>query len=512
MNMRAPMHPIRILIVLPLCLLAVAAAAEPTAAGDGLVAVRVVGHGYVPRTLTLKPIAGGKTVELPAAPAAVLSTAVFAGPVPAGRYRIETLRMAASLPGKPAARDDDRSAGGDIEAAIGGEFEVRPAKLTDLRTLAYMPAGEPRKEPGADRRRVDLVFMLDRTAVRVGDLPLLDGEQPWAVAPHSEQPAPFRAAAAKRFPVLWGPTLGAGGAFLAGGRMGQVVRIHADGRRQEFDTGVVHEIHAVRELADGRWIAGGEEGFLGVSSDAGKTWRHAPGLPADGLVMHIAESMGAVHATVQLERATAVFKAIDKDLQRWTEVFRTSKPPAAPGRAAPEPMLALRDNVVQTADRLVIYARDEQVHSMDFATGRWQSERMFSPHHKGTSASDDGLVVGNGILGFKFATLDYGKSWYRFETFTWASESLFANQRDGIMVASPVKLMGGLEWTLYSTADGGRNWAKAGRLELEDLTWSFSLLRWMDKERKTIAMVFPPHGLLMVSADGGRSWRASTPD
>lgn len=496
--------------------------------GMGVVAIRLVGNGYLPKQLTLKSLSSGQSIQLPVVRQAVFSSTVFGGSVAEGRYTLEKLLVAGASAGVPVEPDPSRSIfEGDLEGPVGGEFEVTASRVTNLGTLIYLPVGDPVKTQSFFKpvpRQTGFSFVVDPTRAPTNTIAFMEpqresvptDELSWSAAPGVTAGTVVGKAlieeAAKRFPVLWGATVGAvSDTFFAGGRMGQVITVDASGLRKRLQTGSVHEIHAVHELDDGRWLAGGEEGYLTFSDDRGQTWSRVKSIEPHGLVMHITHSKrGKVYVASQLDDGVVVHST-DKHLQRWVEVFRTPITPASrySNTNPPEALFSLRDSVSSTAQRLVIYARDAKLHSMDFESETWQSEES-GANHKGISTSVDGLVIGSIFVGVKRGTLDYGKTWYKLESFTWAGQPLFSDRLNGAMVGSPLKFTyPHRDWTLYNTSDGGVSWSAVQTVDLEGVMWSYGALRWMNKAMNIVAIIYPPQGMLMISRDGGRTWTKS---
>lgn len=317
--------------------------------GMGVVAIRLVGNGYLPKQLTLKSLSSGQSIQLPVVRQAVFSSTVFGGSVAEGRYTVEKLLVAGASAGVPVEPDSPKSTfEGDLEGLVGGEFEVTASRVTNLGTLIYFPIGDPVKTHVPFQRvprQTNFNFVVDSTRaptdtiIRTEPLKAKSNSVPsdelnWSAAPGvatgTDVGKMLIEEAAKRFPVLWGANVGpVSDTFFAGGRMGQVITVDASGLRKRLQTGTVHEIHAVHELDDGRWLAGGEEGYLTYSNDRGQTWNRVNPIEPHGLVMHITHSKrGKIYVTSQLDDGVVVHST-DKHLQRWVEVFRSPITPAS---------------------------------------------------------------------------------------------------------------------------------------------------------------------------------------
>ena len=345
------MHRRRLLALLAAPLLAwvlsaLSGCATPTAVSadtefqpnEGLVAVRVIELGDVPiKRLSVVSEATGEVYPLRAIRFGQTSAATYVGRLPAGRYQ----------PKEMWGTTFDRSRQPSVSVIAGavsvsvpmvsvvvplgaltGKFDVQEKHITDLGTMVFAPTSEPAPgTPQANRisdNERSFPFALPLLPLPVPTDALLQARFPAlakAIAGRSAlswvngtvPPPPSQAldTARRRVVALTKPTFAPDGAMLTGGAMGVIDR-HNPGSltARRFWADTPHAIEAMVVLKDGRWLAGGEEGFLAISRDQGASWQPLPRLSPEDVVIHLSQAADQrIFMVADRDREAVVYQA-----------------------------------------------------------------------------------------------------------------------------------------------------------------------------------------------------------
>jgi len=485
------------------------------AATEGVVVVRLVSNLEFPdwRSISVKSDASGESFTLRPVPYAVRGSYVFAAALPEGSYTADSM-YAFFYAGSNETGSISLEVNAPI-AALTGSFRIAGGRVTNLGTLVYQPGRTLSAEQGEFSLAIDPT-PAPTTALFATAFPnfaeVVRGkpELGWA-ATHANSKSPAIIAAAKRAARgLNSPVVTGSGAVYAGARMGQViVRPNLGSDWRTLDTGSLHEIVCVLPFADGRILAGGEEGFLSYSSDAGRTWQRVSLVRPDAIVTFLGVAPNhSLYLVAESEREVVVYTST-QPASGWRELRRFVEPPADTGNIWIGPQhwktqltmggATLRSELVAlTASRLVVLQQPNTVWSYEFSSGRWETAEPAPRGVFSIEASSDGYLwaipVGGTVM---YGSADWGRSWSRLEYFALHVTPVFANRSTGYMAALPYGLL--QTWRVMKTTDGGSSWSISGRLD------DFHAEKFVvDPSGKLIA-VTPAHQLY-VSSDDGKTW------
>jgi photosystem II stability/assembly factor-like uncharacterized protein len=482
---------------------------------EGVVVLRLVSNMEFPdwRSITVKSDTGAESYDLHAVPYAERGSYVFAAAVPEGRYTAHDM-YAHYFAGSSETGTTELKVTAPI-ASRTGAFRVAAGRVTNLGTWVYQPG------PRLNEKEFQFLLAIDATPAPTKDLfamafPNLaeavraKPELGWEAA----QPIPHRAeiiAAAKRAVIgLNSPVVTRSGVMYAGARMGQVrVRPNLSSDWRTLDTGSLHEILCVLPFADGRILAGGEEGFVAYSPDAGRTWQHVSLVRPNAIVTFLGMAPNhSLYLVAETEREVVVYTS-EQPASGWRELRRISQPAEDTGNIwiGPKPWkkqrtmggATLRSELVAISSaRLVVVQQPNTIWSYEFASGRWEASAPAPIGIFSVEASSDGYVWAIPVSGLKMSgTGDWGRTWTPLEYFAHHVTPAFANRSTGYMAALPYGLA--QTWRLMKTTDGGSSWSSLGQIP------DFQPERFVvDPSGKLIA-VTPAHQLY-VSGDDGRSW------
>jgi photosystem II stability/assembly factor-like uncharacterized protein len=496
---------------------------------EGLVAVRVVELGEVPiKRFSVVSEATGEVYPMRAIQFGQTSATTYVGRLPAGRYQPKEMWGTAY--------DRSRAAsvsvsGGAVSvgvptitvtvplASLTGKFDVQARRITDLGTVVFVPTSAPGSR-SADGER-NFSFALPLVPIAVPTEALVQARFPalakaiegrsalsWVGGTVPQPPRQVLDAARQRVVALTKPTFAVDGAMLTGGAMGVIDRYGRDGltaRRVWVDT--PHAIEAVVVLHDGRWLAGGEEGFLALSTDQGASWQPLPRLSPEDVVIHLSQAADKrIFMVVDRDREAVVYQALPtaSSTLEWKELRRlpSDREQSAMTQEFGEAKKFLRDHVAVTDSRLVVYTRPGTLHSFDFRSGVWESnEAPFRSFHHGLKATPDGLVIGMVAQHWVYTTLDYGRSWTRMESFVHMTEPHFIDRQRGVMMAAELSMMMPGPYKIRTTQDGGKTWTTGSQVGgLHDLMQPL----WTDPSGKALYTLRMKR--IELSKDQGQSW------
>lgn len=480
------------------------------APNEGVVTLRLVNLGHMPiYWISVKAEGSDQTYTLRGVHFGQTSTMTVVGRLPAGRY--QPAEMFAS-----AYQTQLRSP----LAQLTGKFDVEAARVTDLGTMIYVP--QPDVAPTTPAEVALRAQLPGTTTVRRFSLPL------------DPTPVPSEKLLAARFPALaaavsgrsslgWvagtvpaqsaerlkqarlsvdevsTPVFLGAGRSLSGGPLGMVADRTGNSAPLMRSSGSVHQIEQVLVLKDGRWLVGGEEGYVAVSDSAGLRWQRVAGLGPDELVIHLSQAPdGQLHLVTMHDAGTTVYASAANPVQ-WKELRRINGEREL-GRTLFGTVL--RDSAVSTQERLVVHTRPETLSTLDYRSGQWETQKTPRAFQGGMKATPDGYVVGVFSAGWMYGSLDYGKSWNKLESWVNMSMPEFIDRNRGFMVAAEVGLTGLSEFKLRRTEDGGKTWTTGGRAAGQ---WQWLQPLWSEADGKTLYTL--KWGQLNSSVDQGRTWR-----
>jgi photosystem II stability/assembly factor-like uncharacterized protein len=460
---------------------AVGGSSKPSAR-EGVVSLRIVSlFGGTLRRLTLENLDNQQEVWL--APQLPLGgdSYRFTGIVPVGRYRTKVLT------------GQDLSGTQVLTLTIpldneSNTFEVKGSQLTNLKTIVIAPMGAATDAATTNLARLlDAMAHVSRTTRSFvaprDDSPVAArewlayvnpklaasinaaGELAWSQPRSEPQQAAERAMVAM---AQAGATpsrveiVDADGRGWAGGKLGLVAELREGKVINRWHTGTVNQILAAAALPDGRLVAVGEEAYVAVSSADRKTWQTTPVPDARAAVGSFVAlgPDGRVYLLMRTPGGATVY-ASDPARIEWKEQRRIESPdPAAPEFVSDRtPLFKPRPVAVITKQRLAIYTPEtDELSSYDFAKKSWEKFETPSGFNRIDAEFAGGIIVGDGGRASKYATADYGKTWWKPEGFTYSGMPMFIDRQTGYLLASDYSALSVNPWTLRKTSDGGKTW------------------------------------------------------
>lgn len=476
---------------------------------EGLVALRLVDTGSVSvRRFVVASTTTGKEYPLRAVRFGQSSGMTYVGRLPAGRYRPVQLRGAQGL----------KSLTVPLQA-LTGEFDVQARRVTELGTMVFAPTGEVRDEQRdhyGSSRKIGFVLPLDPTPVAVQPLLAarfpelakgIEGTSPlsWVAGTVPAQPAGLMDAVRAHVHVdtRTPPRMQPDGGWLAGGPLGTVARLNTTLPAAKSVTGAVQAVVSVLQLSDGRWMAGGEEGYLAVSADRGRRWQRLAGLGVDEVVIHVAQAPdGQVYVVTDRDREAVVYRCDSATLA--LQVLRRLPADREQGLMTQEFGEApafLPDYAAASAERLVVYTRPSTLSTLDFKTGQWETQETPRTFRMGLQVTPDGYVVGAMNQYWVYGTLDYGKTWNRLEAYTLSTVPHFVDRHRGMLFAAEMSMTGPKPFRYFQTDDGGKTWKPGAEV---GSYWDPGDQVWMDPAATLYRTVA---NRVQSSRDQGRTWR-----
>lgn len=415
--------------------------------GQGLVVLRVTMNAVGPTALR------GATVRLMSYPDKAdwfvqgnktnnATTAVFVRALPPGKYSTQELTR------------------GQIRSPLPfGQFEVRPAEITDLGAivLVYQKLGGPRgqfrvaKVPSPEDSDAALSslnpelrkqFARIRRATIEGDL--TEGDV--ALAKNG-----------KLHSTILSRSRFMPGQHIAFGRALGMVSVWnpATKRWAHLDTGRSFGVHSVCFDKAGNLYAGLEEGVLLVY--AGTGWRQLPAPAKGATILSIGQTKSGEYVAVVQDRAVQkVLTTTAPDSGAWKEIY--SLPLFAGTLGLPSPVVA---SMSEEHLMVIHYGSDRTVHVLDLDKKTWQtvptSEYLFVH-----SVLADGSIVAFGGTGFSpklIVSRDWGKSW--------TSKSIERGSQVGAFRSTAIAYIGkvdGLVTQVMMSRNGGDTWEGMGNI------------------------------------------------
>ncbi len=512
---------------LALSLLAGCATQHPTAvvaervpqANEGLVTLRLVNASTVQlRDFIVRSLDNGQELPLTVEQFGQTQSSTFVGHLPAGRWQPKTLT---------GTRDGLVLVTAPIERFV-APFEVQAGRVTDMRTLVFVSLEETStaRESGKNGATTwKTAFRLSTEPTPVPVQPLLQARWPALAAKLLAQPplawAGSREAtderalqvARERAVAIANPQFVTPRLLMIGGPMGALDRWDLQERRlRRSQLPTVHGIQAYEVLADGRWLAGGEAGFLAVSESAGKSWTPIELLqPGDVVLLLHQHADGAVWMAVDRDHGVAVYRADPKALSNWQLVKelasdRIDEPPAIDRALLSLRPRTLADFAVASEDRLVVVTHPKLIHSMDFRTGQWERAETPRVFKQGLKITPDGFIAGTWGPDWVVTSTDYGKTWQRMKSWVNMSQPHFIDKSRGWTLVNDLGLLGPRQQHVNATQDGGQNWAQGVETNSRGIDTPWLAPFWTDPSGQLMFRI--AYGsMLQISRDGGANWK-----
>jgi photosystem II stability/assembly factor-like uncharacterized protein len=480
---------------------------------EGLVALRVIDLGQVPiRRFTVVSESTGQVYPLRAVRFGQTSTMTYVGRLPAGRYQPK------SLLGFKQVGLEARTRTVPLDE-LTGKFDVEARRVTDLGTMALIEGDGKSYEyraVGRDRYwKSEFALPLDPTpipteqllAARFPQLAKAVGGKSalgWVAGTAPQHSAGSVSDARSRVRAVTQPRFVDGSTLLAGGSLGVVQQHAAAARPRSVNADTVHAIETALVLKDGRWLAGGEEGFLALSRNAGATWHRLAGLGPDEVVLHLMQTPdGRLLMVTDRDREAVVYQSAPDPIQ-WTVIRRipSDREQGALTTEFGEAARFLPDFAAASRDRLVVHTRPGSLSSFDLRTGQWETHETPRSFPGGIKVTPDGYVIGIWNPAWIYGSLDYGKTWTRLEAWANMTQPHFIDHRRGVTVAAEVSLTGISPYKMRFTEDGGKTWktgAEVGRF------WDWLQPLWTDLTGATLFTI--SDGAIRTSNDQGKTWR-----
>ena len=511
MNMRPWSLVASMLLLAGVPTMAASAEAPDTVNGNGGVIVRVLSNTATASRLfrnwgeldivRLEDEAAGKSNVFNLSPAidAASHTALFAGALPVGHYRIGRLYSNACGWLTPC-----RSAWITLNPAF-SHFEVRAGQLSDLGVLVQTPvSGKGNSYTFAhetDPSHEQVSELVQKFAPTLA--PLLAQPMPgWDAATVSPgMRAQFARAISDSYGVI-APAAEADG-FIAGSLNGVVFEWHPNGTWDAHDTGVRGAIESVL-AADGQWLAGGEYSAILRSIDGGSHWTSLRGDLPLGLVGDLALWHGQVIATL-LHGKTVSIHALQPDTvgsPHW--IVLAEYPLKLDGYWASE--WGDRPRSFLAGDRLVTSLPVDHVAVLDLVT-RHAEVRESPSNINWMTASPDGAIhlrtQGSflGVTGYE--SLDQAKSWKKIDDQGVMKPPAIRADGHGVGFRGGFTVLMGKvsDGKFVTTADGGASWTAGDKT-----TELFS--QFLYSADGKVAWGITATGEIWHSEDDGQHWVA----
>ena len=432
---------------------------------------------------------------------------MFVGRLPAGRYQPSMLfGFAVHL---------------RIEAPLGkltGKFDVEASRISDLGTMIYLPdAGALPRVPG-DKTNVGetkrlFSLPLDPTPVPTEQLlaarfPLIAAavkgrsKLGWVEGTVPPQPAGLLDQASRRAATRGTPIFLGEGRTVTAGWLGTVVERGATPYSWVAqNTGAVQQLEAIIQLKDGRWMVGGEEGYLAIAANLKSRWSPLPGMAPDEVVFSLLQGPdGSIYMLTMNDAGSSIYQSAPDPIS-WKVIRRIEGDRSKMG---PANASTLRNSAAMSRERLVINTLPNTITSLDFRTGQWESHEAARPFAAGIKVTPDGYLIGIINAGTTYGSEDQGKTWHRQEWWTAGSQSDYSQRNKGIMISANTGLVIG-KYFVRKTEDGGRTWSVVHESQ-GGFNWIEAPL-WIDpfdKSGKSLYAILG--GRIHNSVDMGATW------
>ena len=438
---------------------------------------------------------------LPATAFGQTGSTTFVGRLPAGRYQPSMLYGIQVL--------------SRIEAPLEkltGKFDVEASRITDLGTMVYLPDASTAGERTANGGTKFLFSLpLDPTPVPTEQLLALRfpaiaaavkgrSNLSWVEGTVPRQPAGVLNQAARHASMKGTPVFLGKGRSVAAGQLGTVVERGAEPRSWKFvRTGVVHQLEAILRLKDGRWLVGGEEGYLAMADSLQAKWNRLPGLNQDEVVVNLLQGPdNSIYMLTMNDAGSTVYQSAP-DTINWKVIRRIESE-----RSSIWKVDSFRNSAAMSKDRLFIHTRPNTMTSMDFRTGQWESHETPRPFMTQIKVTQDGHITGVFSAPYTYGSDDHGKTWRRQEFWLTASQGDFSDRNKGIMISASGGVLAS-KFFVRKTDDGGQSWSAVHEVK-DALGWTDVPL-WIDPFDATGKSLYAmPFGRVYNSTDMGATW------
>ncbi len=415
----------------------------------------------------------------------------LAGALPPGTYEFPAIGATGLSVGECNHRDSLA-----LHESKFGKFAVSPGKLTYLGVLERTGAQDVHKSymiPVLAAEPENLDEILREVFPQ---LQQLDTRSPQGWVKGSLPPGMAQANGYALFYAygLFSPSQSPDGTWIFGSRIG-VVRSWRLGqpRPTMHDTGHRVSLVTTAVLADGAWLAGGDESTLLMSSDAGKNWRSVRGDLPYGLIVNIAPLQDDLLLTLVDDKKVFVYRGNIRSMH-WRKVaaYQTEYAFWTGLRgAAPESRLV--------GDAYVTTLPSRHLGVYHVAKGTFEVRNLpGSVAH--FSVSNDHVLRCDCIAAIAvnpYESRDLGKTWTPSSLSRYSALPGMADARHGVTwykdgLFKPI--------SLAYTDDGGKTWQQTYAEPPQDLRHFF-----YSRDRK-IAYASNDADTLWLSRDGGRHW------
>lgn len=427
----------------------------------------------------------------------------FVGRLPAGRYQPSKLFGSEGL--------------WNIEAPLEkltGKFDVEASRVTDLGTMIYLPDLNTVQETGTRQAKLQFSLPLDPTPVPTEQLLALRfpsiavavkgrSSLGWVEGTVPRQPARLLEQVSRHAAMTGTPVFLGEGRSVAAGQLGTIVDRGAARHSWTYrNTGVVHQLEAIIRLKDGRWLVGGEEGYLAMADTLQARWNRLPGLGLDEVVVNLLQGPdGSIYMVTMNDAGSIVYQSAP-DTISWKVIRRIEGDRSKMNFQTP---MRLRHSAAMSKERLVIHTLPDTLTSLNFRTGKWESHETPRPLGSGIKVTPDGYLTGIVNASFRYDSDDYGKTWRRQESWLIASLSDYSERNKGMMISATRGMTIG-KYLVRKTEDGGQTWSAIHEVENER-DW-IDMPFWIDPVDKSgknlYAMRF---GRIYNSTDMGVTWK-----
>lgn len=291
------------------------------------------------------------------------------------------------------------------------------------------------------------------------------------------------------------------GVLLAGSNLGQVLMRKKDGEWLRMGTNDSREVTALFAADSNTIVIGGEEGFMRLTNDFGKTWVELPS-PGLGLILNIA-SVNDEYFVLSLQKNDAIVYQT-KDLRKgpWNEIRR--EPNARLGISGPVQFPNLgAASAVQASNRYMFVTETGVFHALNLPDRTWTIGKMLSapgntPSRYALRAHADGFVYATGLRA-ALVSGDSGTTWKEESTACMRMMSFwYGKNKTGYSLCFQGAFV--VSTAIYKAAPNTDTWNT-----LMDETPSLANV-FFASDIDDLLLFVSVEGLIHVSTDGGQTW------
>lgn len=419
-------------------------------------------------------------------------TAVFAGALPAGNYRIASARGATYC----------------CETTLSftsgfSQFEIREGQLTDLGTLAIIDG----KTETDTRRGRSMIIAHDLSHDNNESVTLIRNLSPdlsstlakpflsWLPesVPH-DMPVLLRAIKHLQHPATAPKSLSSKSIIYASD-YGVIYYTTEKGDSKFVDTGTMTPIESILITSKGDWLVGGEFSTLRQSSDKGKNWKSIQGNLPLGKIISLLQWKDRVILTLSTKDSVFIFSsALGSD--EWSQLAKYTKDTSIWNRLWDVKLTSeIYDN------QLFTLIPDKQVARLDLTSNQSELTTMPGSAHQ-ISISGDGTLRCYCLSGlFRSAyheSKDFGKTWHEVTGVKYIGMPMFRDKYHGFAFISAENTTFP---ALAFTEDGGLSWINRDTIGINPSTSLF----YGDGGKVIYAV--DSDGKYLLSMDDGLSWK-----